>query len=70
MGVSASRSARNGEGSLGRRDRRVQVIRAALHAELAQAFEAGEFVDAIVGSGHTNQQISKSANQRLFLAVR
>jgi hypothetical protein len=35
---------------------------AARHAELAQAGEAGEFVGAIVGSGHTNQQISKSTS--------
>ena len=32
---------------------------AALHAELAQAFETGEFVGAIVGSGHTNQRINE-----------
>ena len=51
-------------GALRRGRWRTQVGRAALHAELAQAFEAGESVGAIVGSGHANQQMSESATER------
>jgi hypothetical protein len=56
---------RYSHGAFRRRSWRIQTVSAALHAELAQAFEAGEFVGAIVGSGHANQQINESANQRI-----